>query len=225
MAEPSGVVINPRLDVIDGDVDTVATCTLEDPDGAVVPLTVATADAGKTWTGGELTLTAPGRWYLRWTVTGSGSGPVPADIVDVDPPDTVRPHGPCALAYATSGDLAYRLRRAPTSEEIGWLYDASREIDRLIMCARYRTDDTGRPVDACVAAALRDATTELAAWWSDTGNYTGANSQLSAASIASVSLSWGGRNTKDAQADRIGSAVWSILASAGLLARGPMTYG
>lgn len=107
-------------------------------------------------------------------------------------------------------DLNAKLRRASTV------------IDGLTRTSRYDVDEEGYPTDANTSAAFKDATCAQAAWWDDTDDVTGAESQSGPTRIGSVSFggsgaSGGATNTKSAASSRIAPEAVEILTNAGLL--------
>lgn len=102
------------------------------------------------------------------------------------------------------------------------LRDATVEVDRLLLCAVYDTDADGIATDATIKQAIQDATCELARWWDETGDSTGAAAVYTSASIGGVSLGRGAQ-AGGAGSSRIGPHVYSILAAAGLATQAP--YG
>lgn len=67
----------PKLDVTPFDGTTSAALTVTNPAGTTTPVTTSilgTSGATQTWAGNPVTYTAPGRWVLHWTVTGTGAG-------------------------------------------------------------------------------------------------------------------------------------------------------
>lgn len=99
---------------------------------------------------------------------------------------------------------------------------ASTVIDGLLRLARYATDEDGMPTDPDVSDALQDATCAQAAWFDDTDDITGADSQAGPTRIGSVSFggsgaSGGATNTKSAATSRISPEAQTILANSGIL--------
>ncbi|WDH77928.1 hypothetical protein PTQ19_10380 [Microbacterium esteraromaticum] len=92
---------------------------------------------------------------------------------------------------------------------------ASYAIRASLKTARFAVDSEGKPTDDDVAAAIKDATVALLAFWAETGDATGAGAQSGGGSILSVSLP-GGSGTTDARAKqdaRDAPAVEEILRS------------
>lgn len=125
------------------------------------------------------------------------------------------------MAYATVEQLDSALGYTPTNAAL-LLDRASRQIDRLLLCAVY--DAT----DGDVQAALQAATIEQAAYQLAIGNTDGISHPLqsgvpSGSSAGAVDLSRGqstGGNSMSAPL--IGDQAWSILASAGIAFQGPI---
>lgn len=213
-----GLLVTPQLTVDPFDVDTVAQLSLRDPDDEVIALSLSNDGAG-AYSAATISLGAPGEWHLLWTVTGTGWGQTDQKIV-VEPEAGYTPTG---FSFATTGDLAKAPGRMP-DDAVRLLLDATAEITRATKLAVYATDARGYAVNPAIRAALRDATVELALWWDETGTYSGSRQLITSAAIAGVSLSYGGMSSTNAQANRIGPAVWSILIGAGLIGGGPLNY-
>lgn len=212
-----GQLVTPKLAVDPAGPDTLAVCAMTDPAGDTISIDVTTADGGAHWEGTQLRLSAAGQWRICWAVTGTGAGSV-VQTLDVGPAPGDAPDG---FSFATTGDLARYSGEAPSADAGRKLIDASREIERLTRTAVYPVDDAdGRPADPDLRRALAEATCELVAWWDETGAGTGAASLITNASIAGVSIGYGGRTQGNAQADRVGPRVWTILLNAGLVAGG-----
>lgn len=98
---------------------------------------------------------------------------------------------------------------------------ASVEIDGLTLHSVYDVDEDGYPTDADITEAFRDATCAQAAWWDETDDITGAQSQDGTFSIGSVSIGASGRTKGGASADaaqsRISPEAVQILVNAGLI--------
>ncbi|MGI5162651.1 hypothetical protein [Microbispora sp. CA-102843] len=104
------------------------------------------------------------------------------------------------MAYATADDLIDYLDPVPDDAELR-LVRASRVIARAIRTAVYDVDDDGQPTDQKVIDALREATCEQVAAWSEGGETgTGATPQYDNVSIGSVTL--GGRKSGGSGGDR-----------------------
>lgn len=84
------------LGVSPADADTVATLTVHAPDGSSSTVAVSggaletipdSADRQQTWTANEpVTYSAPGKWVLSWTVTGTGEGAEDYEVYVVSSP-------------------------------------------------------------------------------------------------------------------------------------------
>lgn len=126
--------------------------------------------------------------------------------------------------YAAQSDFTQwdegRLYETP-SESI--LRRASGVVDGLTRHSVYEVDEDGYPTNADIADAFKEATCAQAAWWDETGDATGAQSQEGTMSIGSVSIGARGRSTGGGSADaadsRIAPEAVEILANAGLLNR------
>ncbi len=192
---------------------------LVDPDDATSTLT-ATAD-GEAWTA-LVVVDSPGEWLYRWrdiadeTETVTGYTPL---AVAPDPTDTDAD----PVTYATTADLARYLKAAPPSGARRMLVRASAHVDRLLLCARYATDDTGYPTDVGVAAALRDAVCAQVRWWSDTGDDTGVIAAGGGAAIGSVRITTtASGTTPSVSVGQTAPDCWAILTTAGLLGFDPV---
>lgn len=216
----TGDLITPLLDVNPFGPDTLAALIVVDPAEDAMPLVVTPQGGGSQWFGEQIRVGEPGEWLLNWTVTGTGADVVTQRVV-VDPgPNDI----PTGFSYANTGDLVrYSGRPLPTNAR-RVLIDASREIERITKAARYTTDDRGYALDPALRTALADATCELVGWWDETGTSSGGRHLYTSASIGPVSVGWGG-NADNAQKDRVGPRVWTILLNAGLLSTGGVLYG
>ncbi|WP_437582728.1 hypothetical protein ACSAGD_10710 [Paramicrobacterium sp. CJ85] len=99
---------------------------------------------------------------------------------------------------------------------------ASTVIDGRLRLSVYDTDEDGYPTDADVSDALKEATCAQAAWFEETDDVTGADSQSGVVKIGSVSLggsgvSGGASNNRSAADSRISPEAVEILRNAGLL--------
>lgn len=125
------------------------------------------------------------------------------------------------MAYATAEQLETFLGYAPTGAD-RLLDRASRDIDRLLLCAVYDADDPD------VQAALQTATLEQVAYQLELGNVNGIAHPLqsgvpSGSSAGAVDLSRGqstGGNSMSAPL--IGDQAWSVLQAARFSFQGPM---
>lgn len=210
----------PRLEVDGADATTVVTVRILDPeDGERAPTVLADAPR-RIFTAPPLVFAMAGEWRFFWHIAGPGT-PVGSGLrraVYVDG-DGSAARGVSPVSFATTRDLAdYPAPVGPESRRR--LIDATREIERITKTARYGVDARGVPTDARIRRALSDATCELVLWWDETGLETGGRALYTSASIAGVSLGMGGATTGNAQADRVGPRVWTILLGAGLVRAG-----
>jgi hypothetical protein len=212
----------PRLDVPQGDASTTVALAIAGPDDVLTACAVHPAGGPTVWEADPITLTG-GEYRLYWTVTGPGQQASTTQVMAVDPdPDAI----PDGFSFATTGDLAAYTGQPIPARARRLLIDASREIERLTKTAVYAVGVDGRPTEPQVRAAFIDATCELVLWWAETGTETGARALFQSASIAGVSLGFGGQAATNPQADRVGPKVWTILLGAGLVgAGGVKTYG
>lgn len=122
--------------------------------------------------------------------------------------------------YATTADyVAFVSNGTSTTDAI--LRRASSVIDGLTRLSRYDVDEDGMPTDPDIDQAFTDATCAQAAWFDDTDDVTGADSQAGPTKIGSVSFggsgaSGGATNTKNAATSRIAPEAVEILTNAGL---------
>jgi hypothetical protein len=211
----AGDLYTPHIDVTGGDPTTTATLAMLDADDNASTLPVTGDGTGLTFDGPQVPLTAGGEWRFTWTVRKPGAADlVHTDVLLVDPDPAAIPAG---FSYATTGDLArYTMTAVPVDARTR-LINASREIDRITKSALYATGPDGKAVDPGIRRALADATCELIGWWDSTGTETGDRSLFTSASIAGVSLGFGGSGASNPQADRVGPRVWTILLGAGLV--------
>lgn len=124
-----------------------------------------------------------------------------------EPEEGQEPESPQPIVEA---DLNASLRRASTV------------IDGLTRTVRYDIDEDGYPDDVDVSDAFRDATCAQVAWFEETDDITGADSQAGAVKIGSVSLGGSGatgnaQSGKTAASSRVAPEAIDILRNAGLL--------
>lgn len=111
------------------------------------------------------------------------------------------------------GDEATLLKR---------LRSASIEVEKLTRMSMYDVDGDGYPEDADVSEAFTEATVQVAAYWVETDDPTGAEATAGAVKIGSVSLgttssSTDGMSAAEKLQRRIGSRAVDILTNAGLI--------
>lgn len=193
-------------DIVDGD---------EQPAGAGPGGHPDPADA-TLWDAAPVDLRVPGEWVCTWTFVGNGAGVV-RQVFTVDPAPDAAVTG---FSFATTADYVRHTGRSVPAGLRRSLIAASVEIERITVSARYTVAADGRPTDPQLRTALAEATCELVDWWDETGTESGGRSLITSASIGGVSLGWGGANTKNPQADRVGPKVWSMLMRAGLITPG-----
>ncbi len=165
------------LTVTGGDGTTAVTVQRISPARATTTVTgAATSDGGTSWLVLVPAPDVPGRWWVKWTVTGAGAG-VFWNPVDVAPSGytATAPH-----AYATTTDLANYLygttgTAQPLPEDAeGRLARASARLDRVLKASIYPVYEDGATTETEHIAAMRDAVCEWVAWWEDTGDESGA---------------------------------------------------
>lgn len=125
------------------------------------------------------------------------------------------------MAYATAEELEQHLGYEP--DNAARLLDrASRDIDRLLLCARYDTDDED------IVAALKTATLEQVAYQLAQGNADGIRHGMqpgvpTGSSAGAVDLSRGqsvGGSTRELPL--IGEQAFAVLQAAEIAFSGPM---
>lgn len=127
--------------------------------------------------------------------------------------------------YATAADYARIAEEAWDGDEpslMKRLRSASIEVEKLTRLSRYEVDDDGYPTDADASDAFTEATVEIAAYWVETDDPTGAEANAGAVKIGSVSLgttssSTDGLSAAEKLQRRIGSRAIDILTNAGLI--------
>lgn len=220
----NGDLLTPRLDVEPSGADTQAALVVIDPDDGRVTLGTRYEQDRAVWFGDQIRLGEVGEWRLWWKVTGTGADEV-TQLVQVDPGPGDIPEG---FSYASTADLVKYTGQPLPADARRSLINASREIDRITVAARYAVDhSTGKASDPRIRRALADATCELIGWWSETGMETGGRGLVTNASIAGVSLGFGGGgggSSANTQAGRVGPKVWTILINANLVGGRPL-YG
>lgn len=93
---------------------------------------------------------------------------------------------------------------------------ASRKVDRDTRLAVYAFDEDKMPTDPEVIEAFRDATCAYVAWFRETGDITGAESQGGSVKIGSVSLGNSAAEGTSAEDARRSPEAIDILTTAGL---------
>lgn len=174
-------------------------------------------DNGKTWTAVVAPYDVGGLWYHVWSVDGMGYGRIVFEVPVV--PDRLA--DPVGTTYATSADLANWMRDAPPADCERMLVAATREVDLMLLAARYPVDDLGFPTDPIQRAAVRDAVCELVSWWNDTGDETGAIGIYGSLSAGSISVGRATSGQAKGASVRVSRQVLDILAGAGLAAQPP----
>lgn len=208
----------PYLDVSPYDGTTVVTLTVVAPAGTTTTPTVTESATAGRWEGAGYELVTAGEWVERWTVTGTGRGKERTAVLVAPDPTTV-PSG--ARVYATTTDLANWLHAAPPGGSRRALEAASREIDRMLLCAVYPVDSTtGLPTDAEHSIALRDATCAQADYARGQADPYGIGAdRVTNVSVGSLSYA---RQPVPGSGARWSQAAWEILQSAGLTGHEPM---
>lgn len=202
------------------------TCAVEAPDGtiAAVVMTAGAPTATATpWTGAAYELTQAGEYIERFTITGDGKGKA-RQLVWVYADPGALPSG--ARVYATTGDYATAIAEAPPTDVSlrRVLAVASARVDEMLHGAIYTTNTTTLlPTDTAVAAALRDATIQQAAYAIDVGDPYGLGvEQYQSVAIGGVSLGRGSGSA--APAGRFAPDAMETLRAAGLTNVTPLPY-
>jgi hypothetical protein len=185
------------------------------PDSAVrrvLPMIATSSQGGKVWTAVVTPYDVGGLWYHEWTVTGTGNGRIVHEVT-VAPDRLADPPG---YSYATSADLAAYMRDSPPPDCERMLADATREVDLMLLTARYNVDDQGFPCDPQQRQAVRDAVCELVSWWNDTGDPSGSLAVYGSLSAGSISVGRATAGQAKGQSSRISPQVADILRAAGL---------
>lgn len=212
------------IDPIDGtpaDASTTATVECRLDDGTVRTIT-AYPDPDRGHWRALLTHAAAGEWRIWWRVSGHGSG-VQSDTVLVGPGPVRR------RAYATTGQLAEYLGRAPEEGAARMLARATEWVDALLIAAVYDVsgpDDL--PTDPRIAAALRDAVCAYVEWWYETGDDSGSGAAGQWRDIAIGSVRLAGHATAAQSSSAIPPpppAALRALSRVGLLSHGPYVVG
>jgi hypothetical protein len=178
----------------------------------VLPMTATSSQGGKIWTAVVAPYDVGGLWYHVWTVTGTGNGRIVHEVTVA--PDRLA--DPVGYSYATSADLAAYLRDSPPPDCERMLADATREVDLMLLTARYNVDDNGFPSDPEQRAAVRDAVCEIVSWWNDTGDPAGSLAVYGSLSAGSISVGRATAGQAKGQSTRLPSQAADILRAAGL---------
>lgn len=217
-----------KLDVPNTEATTEVRVMTTAPSGATYTPLVSRED-DDTWWAQQL-VDEPGLWQVRWIVDGDGQG-VEGDMLRVRPSSV---HvDPGARLYATTADLARFMGDVPPDDAIKVLTDASRDLDHVLVGARYRTDDDGMPVHPHTVKALRDATCAQA-WFSMNGGSdqdAGLGAGVGAIGIGSINITAKGGsgsssdNSTGGGSMRFSRAGLQVLHEAGLLPIRPFVNG
>lgn len=114
--------------------------------------------------------------------------------------------------FVTGGDLTGALSSAFDDVDAAIRLASYRVRDEL-RTARFAVGPDGHPSETAVEQAVKDATLAQLTFWADTGDVSGAATQIGGGSILSVSLP-GGSGTTDLsqkQSARVAPAVADIL--------------
>lgn len=131
-------------------------------------------------------------------------------------------------AYATVEELTAFMdgHEPPGAQRL--LDRASRDIDRVLLCATYDVGDDGVATDTDVAAAIKAATLEQVAYQLTLGNVDGIRHGMQSgvptgSSAGAVDLSRGKSTGGDSSEDPlIGDQAWAALQGAGIKFQGPI---
>ncbi|MGW3442174.1 hypothetical protein [Streptomyces sp. NPDC001076] len=182
-----GDLVTARLAVDPYDLTTAATLVVTGPDGTTTSPVVTGADGGAVWTA-PVTYTLAGLWRLSWTVTGTGAG-VQHELVSVAPAPALMAD---VRSYATTTQLANKLRTAPPLDAVELLERATRLLDSdFLLSAVYDVDSNGMPTDPVVAEAFADAVCSQVEFWGEVGVETDISGPLQGVAIGSVNLQFG----------------------------------
>jgi hypothetical protein len=182
-------------------------------------LNATSDDERRTWEAVVPPYDVGGLWYHVWVVTGMGYGRIVHEVPVI--PDRMAPAGEGVVTYATSEELANYLRDAPPADCERMLQAATREIDRMLLTARYPVDDQGMPIEAEHQRALRDAVCELVQWWDETGDAAGALDAFGSLSAGSISVGRATAGSAKGSTSRVNAQVRNILTAAGLTGHPP----
>ncbi|TDD90777.1 hypothetical protein [Actinomadura rubrisoli] len=130
------------------------------------------------------------------------------------------------MAYATVTELTGFLDPEPVPAGAARLLDrASRDVDLALECAIYAVDAGGLPTDAGIAATLKEATLEQAAWRIENGEEHGIASPAGSAAIGSVNVTRAASGAAGSgSVGDLGAQAYNVLRLAGLAADGPVIW-
>lgn len=221
MAEvlPVGSTRRPTLRISAYDADTLPSLSILGPDLPPSPLTlagpVAQGDGSGLWTASApYTLSLPGPWYERFTVTnavsGLGAGAATVELLaePAPPPSAVG----TTTAWATVAQYMSQIGGAPPANLLYLLRVATLTLRPHIAMAMYN------PNDAAVLATLAEACCLQVAYALRNGWTDGAPALAPAGKIGSIEIKPGARNDGGAGAlPPIDPIAEEVLAAAGLL--------
>lgn len=133
------------------------------------------------------------------------------------------------MGYATETD--YTTFTGGQSVSVALLNTASRDVDEILIGARYRTNTQGLPTDQAVIDALRDATCAQAQWLDSIGDTTGTGPapRLKSASLGSATYQLEDGHSGDGATTvggrQIAASAIGILRVAALLPTTPYVLG
>lgn len=123
-----------------------------------------------------------------------------------------------ATAYATSEELAMWLNE-DTPANAAWLLDRATELIDSVATAPFNVDlTTGLPVDAGVAATLRDATCAQVRFWLEVGYENDVDGLAGTAVTVGGSGGYQGKRAPERSPQAL-----RIMRNAGLLTTGPQS--
>jgi hypothetical protein len=225
MTVAAGSTRRPTILINPYDASTVALLSIVMPDGTASPLTltgpVAQGGGAGLWTANApYTLSLPGRWYERFTVTnavtGLGAG-ASSVAVDVDP--TPPPAG-IAGAWATLTQYVSMIGGTVPTNIGQLLYRATLQLRPHVSGSLYDTSD------APTLLALAQACCLQVAYAQENGWTTGSPSIVQTGQIGSMRIDPPRRNDGGAAADPlpgISPLAAEVLEAAGLLYAAPAT--
>lgn len=213
-------IANLTVDPADG--GTVAVLTVISPLGVSTLPTVSGTLGNTAWASTPYELTSAGEWLERWQVTGTGKSKKRA-VLRVAPDPFITPSG--ARVYATTADYAAHLVATTPAGARRALLEASRDIEKLLLCAVYPVDANLKPTDAEHIKAFRDATCMQAEYLRENSDEFGVGAaQYHQMSIATINLTRAYGQSGSAAPGRYSARAIDRLQAAGLNTVGPESW-
>jgi hypothetical protein len=213
------ILINPY------DTNTVPLLSIVMPDGTASPLTltgpVPQGGGAGLWTASApYTLSLPGRWYERFTVTnaltgiGAGASSVAVDVDPIPPPTGIAGTWATLTQYVTfiGGTVPVNIGQL--------LFRATLQLRPYVAGALYRTDDTAVLLALAQACCLQVAYAQANGWT------TGSPGLVQSGQIGSMRIDAPKRNDGSTSAGALPSIspeAAEVLEAAGLLYAAPAT--